>query len=428
MKVKASEIKNNDFISGTVEEIRRVGQTPFTFKGLVQSVSPYSNEAFHDTVQVLLDTGIALWFKKEAELISEVISPEERARLQHRAKIKTLRRVVDAQGSDPELFIEDKFGQLIPAFDFLPDQKEAAQYNKDFSSNMFEDGYQAEFNIPGTSCLDSTMYYLQAGLSGVLKRAREHNPNAKLSIKPTFDIPKARLESDDDSVVQFGCMPSKNVYGMQGKKGDGRDVPFRSAGGHIHLQLNSGQKRRIPEYVKALDAILGVSCVSLFGSFDDVRRREYYGLAGEYRTPSHGLEYRTLSNVWLCHPTIAYIVFELARKVISLVDAGLYKDWQATEEETISAINDCNIPLANEIMERNEEMFKDIIASFAYKKEDNVNVIYATFMLGLEELIKNPMDIEKNWNIGEGFDLGTKQIRGMSKHNPNFKRLSEMKF
>ena len=41
------------------------------------------------------------------------------------------------------------------------------------------------------------------------------------------------------------------------------------------------------------------------------------------------------------------IVFELSRKVISMVDANLFKDmWKADLDETLEAINNCNIPPA----------------------------------------------------------------------------------
>jgi hypothetical protein len=234
------------------------------------------------------------------------------------------------------------------------------------------------------------------------------------------------LENKDEH-VQFGCMPSKNAYGIKGRVADGKDVPFRSAGGHIHLELRSNQKRRIEDYVKALDAILGVACVSMFGAFDDSRRREYYGLAGEYRTPSHGMEYRPLSNVWMCHPTSMYVVFELARKVISMVDNGLFHLWKYNEKEVIDCINTCNIPLAVEILKINEIVFKDLLFSLSYQRMDTVQVLYNTFMLGIENLITDVDNIEKNWNLGGSCLTSTGRIEQL-RSNPNYNKLLEFKW
>jgi hypothetical protein len=66
-------------------------------------------------------------------------------------------------------------------------------------------------------------------------------------------------------------------------------VPFRTTGGHIHFGIGKRDDETVSRMVKALDAIIGVACVSLFDGIDDPRRRRMYGLAGEYRLPEYGV-------------------------------------------------------------------------------------------------------------------------------------------
>lgn len=421
MKVLAKEIAIGDKINCTTERLDGINNIVKNITGVITNITDYARGTSKYKYIHIMETGqkyvTGYYLRVEQELIAEALSEEQRVENIRKYSLRYLPRVVDQQGSDPEIFVVDKNNTVIPSFRFLGDKKTGA--------NPFWDGYQGEFNIAAQSCLDGSVLQIQDQLNKLLREARKYDKDAKLSIIPTMDIPPHMLKEDDDKYVQFGCMPSKNVYGMKGKVADGRDVPFRSAGGHIHLELTEKQKKSIPEYVKALDAILGVACVSLFGKYDDVRRREYYGLAGEYRTPSHGLEYRPLSNVWLSHPTTMYIVFEMARKVISLVDKGLFHLWKYDENDVITAINDCNIPLACEIMKSNEEVFKDFLASFCYQDDEIVKVVYATFMLGIEELISNPEDIEKNW-AGATANGRISALRTVQA--ANFKKLLGVKF
>jgi len=57
-------------------------------------------------------------------------------------------------------------------------------------------------------------------------------------------------------------------------------------------------------------------------NLDEPVRREYYGLAGEYRLPPHGLEYRSLSCAWIFHPKAAATILDLARRVVVYATSG----------------------------------------------------------------------------------------------------------
>lgn len=420
MKVAAKDLNLNDFVTVDVDKIVGI-RNAFKTKGIITYISDQllSGNLKTKYMGVLDDNGRMnyVYLQLVEEVVKEVITPEKLRPIQL-PQLKALPRTVQTQGSDPEIFIVNKENQVIPAFAFLPDKDQA----KRNPYHIFWDGFQAEFNTSSGSCLDGFINSLRTNLSQLTQAAKKYDKNARLTIMPTIDIPIHLLKESKEEHVQFGCMPSLNVYGMEGSKANGRDVMFRSAGGHIHLGLTADQKKRIPEYVKALDAILGVACVSMFGAFDDPRRRELYGLAGEYRTPSHGLEYRPLSNVWMCHPTVSYIIYELARKVVSMVDSKLFHMWQYNEKDVIECINTCNIALACEIIKQNQEVFKALLSSFCYQDKDKIKVVYATFMLGVEELITKVDDIENNW-----FDGNSGQIASMQRLS-TYKKLKEIEF
>jgi hypothetical protein len=307
-------------------------------------------------------------------------------------------------GSDPEIFVEDKnSGEVIPAFNFLGSKASGKDltYNGSYGGKkMYWDGFQAEFETTPLDCLAYQVDSVFCGLKGVYDKAKAHNPNARLSADTVKFIPTEALMSAAEEHVTFGCMPSKNAYGMEGKKLPARECPVRSAGGHIHFGfVGKKTEEQIIENVKALDAILGVACVSLFAKYDNPARREFYGLAGEYRTPPHGLEYRVLSNAWLFHPLIMNIVFDLSRKVVVLSDKGMLRFWKGTEAETIECINTCNVEKAREILKRNEDLFIKLLRACYACDEIAAKTTMAIFMNGMESVVKDPTDLVTNWNL-----------------------------
>lgn len=310
-------------------------------------------------------------------------------------------------GSDPEIFVKDKDGKIVPAFTFLPEKpssknKEARKDPENLPA--YWDGFQAEFETCPQYCLAYHVDYIQYGLKKVLNAAREKDPTAKLSIKTVMDIPLEFLQTASDEHVEFGCMPSLNAYGMRGLGTSGRDTLFRPAGGHIHFGVgNNRTQEQAAKAVKALDAILGVCCVSMFAGFDDPRRRSLYGLAGEFRMPAHGIEYRTLSNAWLCHPVVTHLVFDLARRAFNLGFYGLFDklDWKCSEQETIRIINQCDVEAARKVMQENKDILMRIFERQYNLNKDKSFAAYKSFYEGIESIIVDPKDIENNWNMNK---------------------------
>jgi hypothetical protein len=241
---------------------------------------------------------------------------------------------------------------------------------------------------------------IAAGLRGVIDAARAKFPNAKLSAKTVWDIPFDRLMNDADNFVAFGCMPSKNAYGLRVEMPPCREVPFRSSGGHIHFGLGKINDEQALPIVKALDAILGVACVSLFAKYDDPKRRILYGLPGEFRTPPHGLEYRPISSAWMAHPVITNLVFDLARKVVVFAQKGCLQFWKGNEKETIDCVIACDAPKAREILNRNKDTFMGLLQAAYYWMDDkDRELIFNIFINGMESVVEDPTDFDTNWGM-----------------------------
>lgn len=303
-----------------------------------------------------------------------------------------------AIGSDPEMFVADKkTKKIIPAFNFLKDKVNADKC-PDTLNKIYWDGFQAEFETRPGTCLQGQVSDIEFMLRKLQSMGIAHNKDAVVVADTTMDVSADDLQNGKEEHVQFGCMPSFNVYGMEGVKMHGREVPFRSAGGHLHFGIGKHSEADIAKMVKALDAICGVACVSFFADMDNKRRRTMYGLAGEYRLPPHGLEYRTLSNAWLCHPLAAHMVFDLARKSLMFGLKGLLEFWKASEEEVIHTINNHDVKQAREILSRNMELFTKIIDS-RYQEETQAKYAANAFLNGVESIIANPTDVVGNWNL-----------------------------
>jgi hypothetical protein len=305
-------------------------------------------------------------------------------------------------GSDPEIFAQTGKGELLPAFEFLPSIK--SPVISPTGQRVYWDGFQAEFQTEAAGCLERHLGSIHSGLQTVLNAARAKDKTATLSSKNIFDIPPKLMEASKDEHVNFGCMPSFNIYGLKGLQIPPREIPFRPAGGHIHFGIGVLDpvkgKERIENVIKALDKVVGVACVSLFQDYDRPERRQLYGLPGEYRLPPHGIEYRTLSNAWLIHPMIANLVVDLSRKAFMFGWNGFGKFWDSTEDETIKCIINCDVKKAQEIITRNKTLFiKMYQACYGTLRPETFEGIYKVYMKGINSLIETPNDIAHNWNL-----------------------------
>lgn len=305
-------------------------------------------------------------------------------------------------GADPEVFFEDALGQVVPAFSFLPKKFDGSQ--------VFWDGFQGEFSPGVASCQDYFGTFMRACLAELQKRMPQ---GVRFSTRSVVNIPERTLETAATEHVGLGCSPSLNAYGLRGMEvPNPRDLPIRFAGGHIHygVALDYAAKPdyalRCVEAVKMMDALVGLMSVSLCEGRDHPSRRVYYGLAGEYRLPKHGLEYRTLSNAWLASPSVYHLTFSIARTAARL-GMEMYRNrlLRIHERDVVEAINTTNPEMARQLIREERDLWMKLLDyNFPGLAEE-------TF-----ELIQQPMDsfgvhledMESNWRtLGWSFSTPT---------------------
>lgn len=275
-------------------------------------------------------------------------------------------------GCDPELFLTSKGGYIIGSERVIPEEgladmpyKDMAYYTpvqRKFSRyKTVRDGVQIELNPNPSTCRQS----LAGEISGCFMLLNNHLltlPHTKVTFRALVTVRKKELDGLSEKSRLLGCAPSKNLYDP------GASItidPFtyrkRSAGGHIHLGLLDYTQRPLPadRLCALMDILVGNTCVLIDRDPHAIERRKVYGRAGEYREPSHGFEYRTLSNFWLKHYHLMSFVMGLSRLAVQVLDNTVapkgYNGWRDAESALLSlvdmqrikkAINTNNLALA----------------------------------------------------------------------------------
>jgi hypothetical protein len=204
-----------------------------------------------------------------------------------------------------------------------------------------------------------------------------------------------------EAQVSLGCDPSRNAYGLQGRFVERpRDLEWRFAGGHVHFMLAEEERllANIHYLVKTLDALVGIPSVCLAQNYDHFIRRRYYGLAGEYRLPPHGLEWRTLSNFWVMDPRAFMLVFDLARHALNLGRARFRNVFVgASSEKAIrDTINYCDVKSAKDFMRLNREFYSQW-ARMLYKSD---KAFWAAIEGGVDKVIPNwGQNVVGSWRL-----------------------------
>ena len=317
------------------------------------------------------------------------------------ASVNMRHRYANYIGADPEIFAVDEKGGVIPAFEYLGENTGVLTD----AASAYWDGYQAEFSFAAPTCMDVLVSRIMGGLGIIKKAARRVNKNARLSPYSTHEIPEQRRYEDPTHFVQFGCNPSLNIYEPPVPTRDGREVPFRSSGGHIHFTVT--RKASIPNYVRAFDAVLGVVCVSLFQKYDNPARRTMYGRAGEHRLPKYGFEYRTLSSAWMLTPGLVQFVYEMARYLIGNVDRykGKLPWWNVTEEEVRRCINECDVGLAHTILTRNKTSLRRLLLAMPGNYANPIagaDRFIEVIFNGAHTAVRDPENLSADWDSRNG--------------------------
>lgn len=336
-------------------------------------------------------------------------------------------------GADPEIFVVNSLGEVIPAWTFLPSVKVAplSLYNGHTDDNytwgkMYYDGFQAEFAPKPVGCHTSLTFYFRQALYRILEAARKVDSSARLNFESVLPVPPKVLAEAQPEYVELGCAPSLNAYTGE-ESGpdldvDPRMLPIRFAGCHVHFSGHMGSTNftqlppsNISEIVKAIDKIAGIASVSLFRQMDSPIRRQYYGRAGEYRRPAHGFEYRVLSSSVLASPVLTNLMLDLTRVAVGVYlggDLGLFD--LPSDEETQDIINNCDVERALATIRANEIGYLKLLQAIYGASRAAAGRALRLLQEGAVNLL-DLSSVENNWRLGDSqWDTWEDYVEGKS--------------
>lgn len=379
------------YSSATFQELASVGT-----QGIV--VACYSNKH----IEILTAACDLLLISERDGLKYKTLSELESLRLYQsiplEERLKRLQRAVMRSGGDPELFAVDSKGVIIPAWKFLGDQQ------ADITLQAFQDGFQAEVNYSPKGCHEYCVMHLQAALRLLWDCLRKYDSKATLTWRDVMDIPQAMMDETDDEHANLGCAPSLSAYQEEPLRlANPRDLPFRFAGGHIHLGVHgvgptaSALQERADQIVQQIDALAGIVLTAAVGDLEDPRRRQFYGRAGEYRLPKHGLEYRVPSSAILCHPAVMHLALDWIRFAFDLAVARIPL-WELDSDLVRQVINDSDYRLARAILADNEKALHTAVQAI-YRGPTGASTAIRLIQDGVSQHL-SLKSIYNNWRLG----------------------------
>ncbi len=290
-------------------------------------------------------------------------------------------------GLDPEIFVCDKSGMLVPAELFLKNPSTTEE-------EVVFDNAAIELRPKPAGCLEVSLSFTHKLMLEAMQSLRQATFSKAVPRGTTFSLaPAERLHNkhqDLPGVQTFGCSSSLVVGDdfspgiVTSKVGPG-ETPWRCAGFHIHKGFTDGTlkekdvrtRQELLEFVvpriHILDCTLGLIDVLMnthagFAEQSRLRRDLIgYGRAGEFRVaedefeqqnwdeygvsrrlpPLHSwtrFEYRTLSPWPLSHPAWVWWVHAVSRRVFDQSDASVKNLLTHLPKRPLvtRAINSCN--------------------------------------------------------------------------------------
>lgn len=219
-------------------------------------------------------------------------------------------------GTDVEVFLQNGKG-FVSAHDLIPGTKQDPHPVDGGAVQV--DGVAAELNtIP---C--STFSEFKNGLQTVTHSLMAIVPQHELLSSVTVEVD---LDSLPDYTKRLSCESDLDPYEEDINKPLCQEVPYRSAGGHIHIggfidESVTGYERfsSALRMARLMDKYVGV--YSLLWD-KDAYRRSTYGKAGACRVKPYGMEYRTLSNAWFFNERVMKFVFEATNRAVEAFHRG----------------------------------------------------------------------------------------------------------
>jgi len=280
-------------------------------------------------------------------------------------------------GCDPEFFFKKK-GVVVGSEKVLEEQGLINELSGMFTNgarkpSVIIDGVQAELNPKPDTCRANLANEIHKCFIALYEKIKE-DKDLSVVFAPSVEITEDELNSLSEKSKKFGCSPSKNI---ERKKHNINVDPSkylnRPAGGHIHLGYTSALPDGVlnpKKLVPLLDLLLGNTAVLMDRDPGNIERRKLYGRASEYRTPEHGLEYRTLSNFWLKSYPLASWVWGMARLCVILVEQSTKKDdyvkaflSKVNRTDVKNAINNNDFDLAYKNFKKIEDLLYEVVGN-----------------------------------------------------------------
>lgn len=222
-------------------------------------------------------------------------------------------------GCDPEIFVKNKKGEPVGAWDLMPGTK--MEPYKVPGGMVQVDGMALEFGVDpceNKKEFISKIKQVKTTLQKMLPKGYE------LLLEPVVRFSEAEMKRAPEAALELGCDPDYSGY--TGSKNPSPKLPafnMRSAGGHVHIGWGTGFDRLSKDFIIAccplaveLDYFLGVPSLHWDSNTE---RRAIYGAPGAFRPKSYGMEYRSLSNQWLKSDEYIGFVFDATVKAITSV-------------------------------------------------------------------------------------------------------------
>lgn len=244
-------------------------------------------------------------------------------------------------GADPEVFVGVN-NRFVSAHNLVPGTK--VEPFRLVEGAVQVDGMALEYNVdPCTERQEfvTRMKFVRNQMEDMVKG---------YEILPTCCVKFSEDDVKDVPALNFnlGCSVDFNAYTEKPNVSPDSKKMMRTAGGHVHIGGFFTKKKFLPDHYskcirlsKLMDRELGV--YSLLWD-TDVERRSMYGKAGCFRPALYGMEYRSLSNVWIFNDELVSFVYDATRRAYEMMLAG--EDVKTTVYEDI--INNSCIDLVPE--------------------------------------------------------------------------------
>lgn len=231
-------------------------------------------------------------------------------------------------GLDPEFMVYEN-GNLISAIPHLP--------CKSLTSTYYYDNVLSEIVVkPG-----ATKEQSKINTKTALKKLTDKLGSKRIAIQASATYPQKEINCFEAKVA--ACNEEWDVYTLQSILPPDVEMHktgyyqfksrFRSAGGHIHLGSDKLQGTlESLDVVRMMDLFVAIPSLYLDTDETSLQRRKLYGKAGSYRTPEHGIEYRTLGNFWLASPELFELIYDLSKFSFDFVQQGLHKKFWHCDE------------------------------------------------------------------------------------------------